>query len=46
MNLKGSQVIEGIDFVYTAGMEETHVHVSDISTMRYPKKQTVFVMKN
>jgi hypothetical protein len=46
MNLKRCQVIKRIDFIYNAGMDETHVHVSDICTMRCLKKQTVFAMKN
>ena len=44
--LKSRQVMERIDPVEPAGMNEAHEQVSDVSPMFGPEKEQVFAMQN
>jgi len=44
--LKGRQVVEWVDLVELAGMNEAHEQVPDVSPMFGPEEERVFAVQN
>jgi len=44
--LKGRQVIERVDLVELAGMNEAHEQAPDVSSMFGPEEERIFAVQN